>query len=324
MENGDKVVITGSSGFIGTHLSRFISEGWPKAQITGIDKKEPLKVPLKGNRNKKQKFMKADLSKSVPRLDFGEIDDVFHLAANPEVRIGYEDTETDYRDNVTVTRNLLEGIRASGFRGTLVFASSSTVYGEPTIVPTPETYGPLIPISMYGGSKLACEAMILAYAELFGFGAKIIRFANVVGGDSGHGVIFDFVKKLRSDPKVLKILGDGTQSKSYVHVSDCVTGLVESVEFGSMRDIFNLGTDQRTDVLTIANIVSEEMGLDGVQLETGYGKGVSGRGWPGDVKMMQLDCTKLSGWGWRYVHSSDDAVRLAASDLVEKAFLKTT
>ena len=317
MENGDKVVITGSSGFIGTHLGRFIAEEWPGVQLTGIDRKGPPRVP-KGKHSKKDRFLKADLSRNAFHHNFRDVNYVFHLAANPEVRIGHKDTDTDYRDNILATRNLLERMRETGFKGTLVFASSSTVYGEPTVVPTPETYGPLIPISMYGGSKLACEAIVFAYAELFGFGAKVIRFANVVGGDSGHGVIFDFVKKLRLDPRVLKILGDGTQSKSYVHISDCIRGLVETAGFGNRSDVFNLGTSQRTDVLTVSRIVSDEMGLESVRFETGHGRGDSGRGWPGDVKVMQLDCSKLAGFGWKYVYTSDDAVRLAARELVER------
>ena len=305
-----KVLVTGSSGFIGSELSSYLLSK-PDFSVVGIDKQEPT------NTQKNVDFRNIDLSLEPPSLELiKEIDVVFHLAANPEVSIGVENSEIDYLNNVVATRYLLESLKRSRFHGTLVFASTSTVYGEASIIPTPENYGPLLPISLYGGSKLACEAFISSYARLFSFNAKIIRFANVVGGGSKHGVIYDFVRKLRNNPKKLEILGDGTQSKSYVYISDCLDGLIESTKYGESVDTFNLGTEQRTNVKKHADIVIKEMKLSNVEIKTTGGT-EEGRGWPGDVKNMQLDCSKISSFGWKYSLTSDEAVRQAARDMIK-------
>jgi len=211
----------------------------------------------------------------------------------------------------------LEVLRKSEFHGTFLFASTSTVYGEAWVMPTPETYGPLLPVSMYGASKLACESLISGYASLFDFRAKIVRFANVVGGRSNHGVISDFVKKLKTDSKQLEVLGDGSQSKSYIYFSDCIAGLIACTKLGRDIDVFNLGSDDTINVLDIARIVIEEMNIRGTNIRTGFGDGVRGGGWPGDVKNMLLDCAKLKQLGWRSTHSSTDAIRLATKDALK-------
>lgn len=308
---GLKVLVTGSSGFIGSELSDSLLSK-PDFTITGIDRVQPPGVQSQLD------FRKMDLALESPPLELiKERELIFHLAANPEVSNGAENSEIDYQDNVVATRNLLESLKKSGFHGTLVFSSTSTVYGEASVIPTPESFGPLLPISMFGGSKIACEALISSYAKLFGFSAKIIRFANVVGMGSNHGVVHDFVKKLRDNPKKLEILGDGTQSKSYVHISDCIDGLVESVKYGASVDIFNLGTEQQTNVRTIAQIVIKEMKLSGVEITTSGGTS-DGRGWPGDVKIMQLDCAKIFSFGWKYGLTGDEAVRQAVREMVKK------
>ncbi len=304
-----KILVTGSSGFIGSELSSAL-QSKPGVSIIGIDKVLPVTQT-------RIDFRKMDLSLEGPPLDLiKQVDIIFHLAANPEVRIGVEDSEIDYQNNVVATRCLLESLKKSGFRGTLVFASTSTVYGEASVIPTPESFGPLIPISMYGGAKLACEGLIASYAKLFGFNAKMIRFANVVGGSSKHGVIHDFVMKLRENPKKLEILGDGTQSKSYVHISDCIDGLLDAVKYGDKVDVFNLGTEQRTNVKKIAEIVIKEMGLSKVQVISSGGTS-SGGGWPGDVKNMLLDSSKITSFGWKYRFTSDEAVREAAREMIK-------
>jgi UDP-glucose 4-epimerase len=310
----NSILVTGCSGFIGGHLCESLKSLSPESSITGIDKTEPSAARVTSLTS----FDLIDLSTGIPTARMlREANCVFHLAANPEVRIGISDTNADYENNIVATRNLLESLRLCNFHGTFVFASSSTVYGEAFVIPTPETYGPLIPISMYGASKLSCESLICAYAKLFHFEAKIVRFANVVGGHSRHGVIFDFVRKLLANPKSLEILGDGKQLKSYVHIEDCVSGIINAVGVGQDVDIFNLGTEQTTDVLKIARIAAEEMGVNNVVFETGYGKGEKGSGWPGDVKNMLLDCKKFSSLGWKNSYSSDEAVRKAVQETVE-------
>ena len=280
--------------------------------VTGNEKR--LEGPVKLGCLELQRL---DLAReAVPVSLLRDTELVFHLAANPEVRIGKSDTRIDFENSIVATRNLLEALRLSEFKGTLIFASDSTVYGEASVIPTPENYAPLIPISMYGASKLACESLIAGYAKLFGFRAKLIRFANVVGGRSNHGVIFDFVQKLKSNPKNLDVLGDGSQSKSYVYISDCIDGLMLCANFGLDVDVFNLGSPQVTNVLDIGKIVAQEMGIEDLIIEAGHGKQKDGRGWPGDVKSMQLDSRKLVSAGWVCRYSSDLAVRKAARDMI--------
>ncbi len=241
---------------------------------------------------------------------------VYHLAANPEVRASRASPEDHFRQNVEATYRLLEAVRRVGGVELFVFASSSTVYGEADVVPTPENYGPLMPISHYGASKLAAEALVSAYASMYGFRAVIFRLANIVGPRSGHGVVYDFVEKLRADQGKLEVLGDGSQSKSYLYVDDCVRGMVMGAEEARDRvEVFNLGSDDRVSVMEIAGIVIEEMGVEGCEVRlTGGVDG--GRGWAGDVKVMQLDSSRLRSLGWRPALSGLEAVRETARALV--------
>lgn len=311
------VLVTGAAGFIGSHLCDFLVSDAGSPRIIAIDNL------MTGNKLRIDHalssgdlvFHKLDLAKdNIPTNILNDVETVFHLAANPDVQIGKNDTSVDYENNLVATRNLLEALRISEFRGCLVFASTSTVYGEAATVPTPESYGPLIPISLYGASKLACESIISAYAKLFEFKAKLIRFANVVGGRSGHGVIHDFIAKLRTNSQKLEVLGDGSQAKSYVYITDCIKGLIKCSRIGLDLDVFNLGTRQTTTVMEIAGIVTKEMGLPDVLVESGHGRGKNGSGWPGDVKNMLLDCTKLERLGWRPEFSSRQAVEKAVME----------
>jgi UDP-glucose 4-epimerase len=212
------------------------------------------------------------------------------------------------------TLSLLELMRKAERQPTLVFASTSTLYGESSEIPTPEDYAPLMPISTYGASKLACEALITAYT--YGFKAIIYRLSNIVGPRSRHGVIFDFVEKLRRSPGQLEVLGDGTQTKSYLHVKDCIDAILLGLDKSSAQvEIFNVGSEDQVDVKTVAQIVVEEMGLEGVKLV--FTGGVDGgRGWKGDVKNMLLDITKLKTQGWKPKLNSRQAVRETAKSLL--------
>jgi Nucleoside-diphosphate-sugar epimerases len=260
------------------------------------------------------KFLRADLSDGAP--DMGSVDAIYHLAADPEVRTGSVDPGRHYRRNVLATFNVLEYARRSGAR-VLAFASTSTVYGEPSVIPTPEDYGPLMPISVYGATKLAAEAMISAYAQSYGFRAVIFRLANVVGSRSGHGVIHDFIVKLGSNPGELEILGDGTQSKSYLHVDDCVDAMLIGVDGSRERvSIYNVGSEDRISVLDIAKIVAEEMGLKDAKIKLAGGP--EGRGWVGDAKVVQLDVSRIEGLGWKPRTRSEGAVRRATRELLDE------
>ncbi len=264
--------------------------------------------------NDKFKFVEADLLDfETLNREMKDIDVVYHIAANPDVRLGAHDTRVHFEQNVKATYNVLEAMRLNQVRD-LVFTSTSTVYGEAKEIPTPEDYGPLIPISLYGASKLGAEAFITSYAHTFDMQAVIYRFANIVGPRSTHGVIYDFIMKLKNNPRELEILGDGTQTKSYLYVEDCV----DAIMFGyknrkSDVEIFNIGSDDWINVRKIADIVVEEMGLENVQYKFTGGK----RGWKGDVPKMLLSIDKIKSYGWRYVHGSEDSVRLTARHLVK-------
>jgi UDP-glucose 4-epimerase len=234
---------------------------------------------------------------------------VFHLAANPEVRLELNDSQTCFRQNLYATHVLLEQIRNNRQVRKLVFLSTSTVYGEAETIPTQESYGPLKPISPYGASKLASEALISAYAYVYDRNAVILRLANVIGPGSQHGVVYDFVRKLRKNPKLLDILGDGAQNKSYVYIEDCIRAIETAYKIaGDQVEIYNVGSEDQIPVAKIAEIVAKEMAIENVKFK--YTGGIcGGRGWTGDVKNMLLDCAKLKSRGWTPLHSSTEAVR---------------
>lgn len=246
---------------------------------------------------------------------------IFHLAGNSIVQTGYSNSEVDFFNNIVATRNVLESMRTSDFCKKIIFTSTSAIYGEPLIIPTSEDYGPLKPISMYGASKLACEALISGYVGMFGIEAIIFRLANVVGPSSRHGVIFDFFRKLeQSDGKYLEILGDGTQRKSYLYIDDCIDALVNIGlrRFGSGLEIFNVGSDDQIDTNSIAQIIIDELGF---QTEIRYAaKQNDGRGWIGDIKDMLLSTDKLKKTGWKINHSSKDSVLLTAKKIIDDKY----
>jgi UDP-glucose 4-epimerase len=310
-----KCVVTGGAGFIGSHLvDALLAAG---NEVTVVDNLSSGKMaflkPHEGN--PRFRFVRADLSgDGFVCKDFKGADMVYHLAANPDVRSGVTDTGTPLRQNIIATYNVLESMRINGVKG-IAFTSTSTVYGEAKVVPTPEDYAPLMPISLYGASKLSSEALICSYCHTFGMQAWIYRFANIVGSRGTHGVIFDFINKLRADPEKLTILGNGRQSKSYLHISDCVEAMQFVVAHG--RDpvnVFNIGSEDRTDVTTIARVVADEMKLKNVAFEYTGGD----RGWKGDVPFMTLSIEKLKALGWKPEHDSGESVRMCVKELLRE------
>jgi len=310
------ILVTGGAGFIGSHLVDRLMEGGHSVRV--FDNLSSGSLDNLRGRLKEPgfEFIEGDL------LDPGEVeealegcDTVYHLAANPEVRAFKASPRDHFEQNVEATYNMLEAVRSQGRVGLFAFASTSTVYGEAGIIPTPEEYGPMKPISLYGASKLAGEALVSAYASMHGFRGVIYRLANVIGPRSNHGVVYDFVEKLKRNPRLLEVLGDGTQSKSYLYVEDCVEGMILGAEKASGRvETFNMGSEDRVDVLTIAEAVKEEMGLGGAEVRlTGGVDG--GRGWRGDVKTMQLDTSRLRRLGWEPRFTSAEAIRKTAKAL---------
>ncbi|WP_148883768.1 NAD-dependent epimerase/dehydratase family protein [Thermococcus aciditolerans] len=313
-----KVLVTGGVGFIGSHLvDRLMELGWEVRVLDDLSAGS-LENIRRWLNHERFEFIEGDMRdpKVVGEAVEG-VDAIFHLAANPEVRIGSQSPELLYETNVLITYNLLNAMRDSKAEY-LVFTSSSTVYGDASVIPTPEDYAPLEPISVYGGAKLAAEALISGYAHTFGFKALIFRLANIIGERSNHGVIYDFINKLRKNPEELEILGDGTQRKSYLHVSDTVDGMLKIFEHfrksGKTVDFYNLGNDDWITVREIAEIVSEGMGLEPEFRFTGGVDG--GRGWKGDVKFMRLSIEKAKETSWRPRLNSYGAVRRTVGELL--------
>lgn len=315
-----KILVTGGAGFIGSSVIDTLMIG--ENEVTVVDNLsagDPSNLEQwKGSL--RFRFIKGDLLD--PHLNIlGDYDTVYHLAANPDVRLGSSSPSVHFSQNVLATYNLLEAIRKSPAE-MFVFASTSTVYGEAQIIPTPESYGPLKPISVYGGSKLASEALVSSYASTYGFKAVILRLANIIGGRSSHGVIFDFVQKLRQNALELEILGDGTQSKSYLHVDDCVDAMIFAIKHFVEEDhqkvsILNVGSEDQISVIKIADIVCQESHLYDVRYKINPGT-PDGRGWAGDVKLMRLDISKLKSMGWRPKMNSEEAVRRTVRELLQE------
>ncbi len=308
-----RILVTGGAGFIGSHIvDRLISSG---NEVIVYDNLSSGKLEFLEHhmRNKNFKFVKEDLLNfEALKREMMDVDLVYHVAANPDVKIGARDTRIHLEQNVIATHNLLEAMRLNDISD-MVFTSTSTVYGEAKKIPTPEDYGPLIPISLYGASKLAAESLIMAYAHTFGMNTVIYRFANIVGPRSTHGVIYDFIMKLKNNPRELEILGDGTQKKSYLYIEDCVDAIIYGYEHRKEDvEIFNIGSEDWIDVKKIADIVVEEMGLENVKYRFTGGK----RGWKGDVPKMLLSIEKIKSYGWKPKYSSEESVRLTARHLI--------
>jgi UDP-glucose 4-epimerase len=313
------ILVTGGAGFIGSHL---VDSLLPQNKVAVLDnfssgRREHIAHHLK---DPNFRLIEADilnpeaLEKAVAGKDI-----VFHLAANPDVKLGASDTSSHLNKNIVATYNLLEAMRRTRVKR-IAFTSTSTVYGEAQVMPTPEDYGPLIPISFYGASKLSCEAMIFSYCHTFGMQSWVYRFANIVGERGTHGVLVDFIKKLRKNPGELEILGSGKQRKSYLEVRDCAEAMAYCVERShDMTNIFNIGSEDSVDVAKIADIVAEAMGISDVRYR--YTGGIDGRGWKGDVKVMLLSLDKIKKLGWSPMHSSEQSIKLAVDALLKAEML---
>ncbi|QZX98768.1 NAD-dependent epimerase/dehydratase family protein [Halobaculum rubrum] len=303
---GTAALVTGGGGLIGSHLAGHLQSEYD-ADVRVADDFS------KGDRDRIPDgvdVIEADLTDEAETREAvtADLDVVFHLAAYTDTN--FDDDRRLFEENTEMTYNVLEAMEDAGVPN-LAFTSSSTVYGEAPR-PTPEDYAPLEPISIYGSSKLADEALISTYAKSYGFTAWVYRFANIVGPYQRGNVVPDFIQKLQADPDELEILGDGRQEKSYLHVTDCVDAMCHVVEHGE-RDLntYNLGSRTTTSVNRIADIVAGEMGLDPEYSYTG-----GDRGWTGDVPKMRLSVEKLAALGWEPPASSDDAVRAATRDLL--------
>jgi UDP-glucose 4-epimerase len=312
------VLVTGGAGFIGSHLvDRLLNDGIKVHVLDNLSTGniEHIKRWNNNNNNNNFRFFKLDLVHDPIEYYGDRYSTIFHLAANPDVRSSSINPKEHFEQNIISTFNILEYSRKHDI-DTFVFTSSSTVYGEPNVIPTPEDTL-LMPISMYGASKAACESLICSYAHMYGIKAVIYRLANVIGARSTHGVIYDFINKLIRNKNMLEILGDGKQRKSYIHVNDCINAMLIGLNSNDKINIFNVGSDDYIDVITIADIIINALGLSDVQLK--FIDNGDGRGWKGDVKVMLLDTTRLKRLGWRAMYNSKEAVRVTVNDIIKRA-----
>ena len=308
------ILVAGGAGFIGSHLcDALLSKNntviVADKLIMGSKNIEHL------SQNTRFKFYEMELANqdNVDKL-FGDnkIDIVYHMAANSDIQKSANDTSIDFNDTLLTTRVLLESMRKNNVKN-IFFASTSAVYGEmPDIVLNEETGG-LKPVSYYGGAKLASEALISSYVSMCDMNAVIFRFPNVIGPRLTHGVVYDFVKKLRNNPKELEILGNGTQCKPYIYVTDLVNAIVKLTEqFEPGVDVFNISVmSEGTSVTHIAEIVVDVLGLSDVEFKFTGGD----RGWKGDVPRFKYDISKVLAIGWKPEYTSDEAVRKATQSL---------
>jgi UDP-glucose 4-epimerase len=309
-----EAVVTGGCGFIGSHLvDALVGRGEGVAVIDDLSagRIENLGASLPTGRCT---FHRMDLNGRGWESLLEGTERVYHLAADPDVRMSGLEPDAVVRNNILATARVLEAMRRFDVPE-VVFTSTSTVYGEAREIPTPEDYAPMEPISVYGATKLACEALISAYCHSYGFRGWVFRFANIIGERSNHGVIWDFIRKLRENPRSLEILGDGRQTKSYLEIRECVKAILFAVDTakGSFN-VYNIGSEDWIDVRSIADIVVTALGLSGVEYRFTGGD----RGWVGDVPRMLLSIDRLKALGWKPVMGSRESVTTAAGAIAQE------
>ncbi len=310
-----RALVTGGAGFIGSHLvDELVDAGYSVKIIDNLSSGNLALVNHQiaaGN----AEFIEGDITSIDDVLQAtNEVDVVFHMAANPDIRLGTQVTDTDLKQGTIATYNILEAMRINNVNK-IVFASSSVVYGEDAPMPTPESFGPCLPISLYGASKVGSEGLITSWVGTFDFQAWIFRFANIIGNRGTHGVIFDFIHKLKRDNTRLEVLGNGLQEKSYMEVKDCVRGMMHIFNTStSPINLYNLGSHDTCSVRRIAEIVVEETGCRDATIEYTGGD----RGWAGDIPRAMLSIEKMLSTGYDVSYNSEAAVRHTTKCLIEE------
>lgn len=316
------ILVAGGAGFIGSHLCDAILEKGHSVIVAdklifGDQDIRHLRLKTDLVNSGKFKFYEMELAEqeNVDKLFYeNKIDSVYHLAANSDIQKGGKEPSVDFNDTLLTTRALLEGMRKANVKN-MFFASTSAVYGEMLDIKLTETTGGIKPVSYYGGAKLASEALISSYVSMCDMNVVIFRFPNVIGPRLTHGVVFDFVRKLRKNPHELEILGNGTQCKPYIYVLDLVEAIVKlTEEFKPGEDIYNISVkSEGTTVTHIAEIVVDVLGLSNVKFKYMGGD----RGWKGDVPRFSYDISKVLTTGWEPKYTSDEAVRKTVMDVVK-------
>jgi len=313
----NSALITGGAGFIGSYIAEELIDSGIKVKVLDslvTGKKENLEHCW----NKKNfEFFQQDLA-NLKNNDFlDDVDVVFHMAADPEVRTGYDKPENSFNENIVNTFNLLQKIKHSKVKK-FMFASSSSVYGNAKVLPTSENYSPLLPISHYGASKLACEALISSFCHNYDIDGVIIRPANVIGARGRHGLIWDLIHKLKNDQTKLEILGNGKQAKSFIHISDAIDGIFHIINNTKGKiEIFNIGSEDSIEIMNVAKIVCKNMNLENIMIHTKE-KEENGIGWKGDIKKAHLDIKKLKSLGWNVHLSSIESADLTSQEIIKE------
>lgn len=310
----EKVFIAGGAGFIGSHITRRILKD-PACQVTIYDNFSSGKEWHLADQlaNPLLKIIRADL-KDLPTLTeaMAGHDRVFLFASNPDIAKAMTQPDIDFWEGTYLTQNVIEAMRVNQVKK-ILYASGSGIYGDTKYLEVTEDHSPLLPISTYGASKLAGEALICSYCHMFDISGRAYRFANVVGPNQTHGVAYDFIHKLRKDPHHLSILGDGSQSKSYIYVEDIIDAiLLADKQSKEVFDYFNVATDDYITVKEIADIVVDEMGLSDVEYQFSGGD----RGWKGDVPIVRFNLQKIHSLGWRSKLTSQEAIRQSVRSML--------
>lgn len=299
-----RFVVTGCAGFIGSTLvDRLLADGH---QVTGIDNFSTgqRRFLASAQQSPDFKLIEMDiLDLEALKKAFADGEAVFHLSANADVRFGTDHPRRDLEQNTIATYNVLEAMRANGIKK-IAFSSTGSVYGEAPIVPTPED-GPFpVQTSLYGASKAACEGLISAYCEGFGFQACIFRFVSILGERYTHGHVFDFYQKLKADPTRLPVLGNGKQRKSYLYVQDCIDAILLAMsEAPDTVNIFNLGVDGYCEVNDSIGWICNALDVNPSLEYTG-----GDRGWIGDNPFIFLDTTRIQALGWKPKYGIQEGV----------------
>ncbi|MEO9278275.1 MAG: NAD-dependent epimerase/dehydratase family protein [Nitrososphaera sp.] len=312
--DSEHVIITGGAGFIGSHLAESLAG---KLKVTIIDNMST------GNRKNLSKILQ-NKSVSLRTIDVYKLstkylencDVVFHLAGRSDVRESMINPKLYFNDNVNVTANLLESMRKADVQK-IIFTSSSVVYGNFTNMQKEDAKTK--PISIYGATKLICESIIESYCTMYGFKGVILRFANIVGSRSPKGIIRDLVQKFQHDPKRITVLGDGKQTKSYLHVDDCVKAILTCYKNiykqNSPISVYNIANKDYTKVKDIVDIIADEMNLRNYKILY-FKHNNAGAGWAGDITVSRLDISKIRKLSWTPRLGSDDAIRQTVKELL--------
>ena len=319
LDVGNRFFIVGGAGFIGSHFADYLLGDPSTAAVTLYDN-------FSSGREWHHAHHKNDKRLNVVRANVRDIvaltnamvghDAVIHLASNPDIARAATEPEIDFYEGTLLTNNVVEAMRRSGTKR-IMYASGSGVYGDLGEREAHEDQGSLIPVSTYGASKSAGEGLLSSYSHMFGLSGCAFRFGNVVGPRQTHGVGYDFVRRLIKDPSHLTILGDGSQSKSYIHVTDVIAAVMTAYRFCPVDfEVYNVATGDYVTVTEIAELAVKSVGLI---TPPRYDYSGGNRGWKGDVPIIRLNTDRIQSLGWRRQYSTRDALRKSLVSLVDDA-----